>query len=439
MGSLARSACVVGALSLTLSGLVSVSAEADGVGRVVGGAYAADAGAVAEDVHDERIVIDQGHVDAVAPRMVDGTFRTLFRDSRTSDIVWREPESVIMHLTSEGREVVPDPAGGAAFIGEAGHVYYMIPQVQDPALLWAGWSTEAFSSSAVQGKFSFSLDQVEGPGGVLVFGWSPFGEPLMRFDSRDGLPDTYGVPAVTHEHANWVFTEPGVYRLTFTVAATLASGEQVEDSQTYTMAVGDVDPDDVTLPGDSGGDTGGSTGGDTGGDTGGSSGGDTGGDTGGNSGGDTGGSTGGDTGGDTGGSSGGGTGGSSGGDSGGDTGGDAGGDSNGSAGGDSGQVTGGGAGGDSGDDTAGTSGGASGSGTGGASGGTGAADGSGGSAGTGSVANGGQVGDGGKELAHTGAEVAVPLGAGGAVLLLAGAGAVYIGRRRSRAAAADHH
>ncbi|MFJ6070905.1 choice-of-anchor M domain-containing protein [Streptomyces sp. NPDC093065] len=405
MGSLARSACVVGALGLTLSGLLSASAEAYGAGRVVGGAYTADAGAaaVAEDVHDERIVIDQGHVDAVAPRMVDGTFRTLFRDSRTSDVVWHEPESVIMHLTSQGREVVPDPAGGAAFIGEAGDVYYMIPQVQDSALLWAGWSTEAFASSSVQGKLSFSLDQVEGPGGVLVFGWSPFGEPLMRFDSRDGLPDTYGVPAVTHEHANWVFTEPGVYRLTFTVAATLASGERVEDSQTYTMAVGDIDPDDVPLPGDPGGDTGGSTGGGTGG------------------------SSGGDSHGGTGGSSGG------------DTGGDAGGDSNGSTGGDSGQVTGGGAGDDSGDDTAGSSGGDSGPGTGGASGSAGVTDGSGGSTGTGLVANGGEGGVGSKELARTGAEIAVPLGAGGAALLLAGAGAVYIGRRRTRAAATDHH
>ncbi|MFA3875811.1 choice-of-anchor M domain-containing protein [Streptomyces sp. MMCC 100] len=427
MGSLARSACVVGALSLTLSGLLSASAEADGVSRAVGGAYEADAGTVAEDVHDERIVIDQGHVDAVAPRMVDGTFRTLFRDSRTSDIVWREPESVIMHLTSEGREVVPEPAGGAAFIGEAGHVYYLIPQVQDSALLWAGWSTEAFSSSSVQGKLSFSLDQVEGPGGVLVFGWSPFGEPLMRFDSRDGLPDTYGVPAVTHEHANWVFTEPGVYRLTFTVAATLASGEQVKDSQTYTMAVGDIDPDDVPLPGDPGGDTGGSTGGDTGGSSGG--------DTGGDSGDDTGGSSGGDTGGDSGGNTGGGTGGSSGG----DTGGDAGGGSNGSTGGDSGQVTGGGAGGDSGDDTAGPSGGDSGSGTGGTSGGADVPDGSGGRTGTGLVANGGEGSADSKELAHTGAEIAVPLGAGGAALLLAGAGAVYIGRRRTHATATDHH
>ncbi|MFD7817350.1 choice-of-anchor M domain-containing protein [Streptomyces sp. NPDC059785] len=202
---------------------------------------------------DERIVIDQGHVDAVAPRIVEGRFRTLFRDSRTSDIVWREPSSVIMHLTAAGRDVVPDPAGSLAFVGEPGDTYYCIPQTQDPDLLWAGWSTEAFGSSSVQGGLSFSLDEIEGPGDLLVFGWSPFGEPLMRFDSSDGLPDTYAVPAVTHEHANWVFTEQGVYRLTFTVAATLASGEQVKDSQTYTMAVGDVDTDDVSLPGDSGG------------------------------------------------------------------------------------------------------------------------------------------------------------------------------------------
>ncbi|MYX55500.1 LPXTG cell wall anchor domain-containing protein [Streptomyces sp. SID8382] len=330
----------------------------------------------------DRIVIDQGHVDAVAPRMADGEFRTLFRDSRTSDVVWREPGSVIMHLTDKSKQVVPDPAGGSAFIGEAGQVYYSIPQTQDPAILWAGWSTEAFSTSSVQGQLSFSLDKVEGPGGLLIFNWSPFGEPLMRFDSRDGLPDTYAVSAVTHEHANWVFTEQGVYRLTFTVSATLTSGEEVSDSQTYTMAVGDIDPDDVSLPGDSGGDTGG---------------------------GDSGGDSGGGSGGDASGGSGGGSGGGTGGGQGGNTGGDSGGDSDGGQGGDGGEESG--------------VGGSEGSSGGGSGGGLGA------DAGTGS----GTAGIGDSELARTGADMTVPLGAGGAALL-AGAGALYLSRRRPRGA-----
>lgn len=172
--------------------------------------------------------------------------------------MWREPTSVIMHLTSKGRETIPDPADGLAFIGDPGDTYYSIPQTQNPEVLWAGLNTEAFQSADIQGKFDLSLDEVEGPGELLVFGWSPFGEPLMRFETRDGLPDTYKVPARTHEHANWAFTEEGVYRLTFTFGAELASGEKVSDSQVFTMAVGDVDPAEVTLPGE-GAETGGTT------------------------------------------------------------------------------------------------------------------------------------------------------------------------------------
>ncbi|MFI1019682.1 choice-of-anchor M domain-containing protein [Streptomyces olivaceus] len=414
MRVLARFACVLGVLCSALSGPVLAA----------GGAQAAGAGASADGVLDERVVIDRGHVDAVAPRMVDGRLRTLFRDSRTSDVVWREPGSVIMHLTAGSRHVVPDPAGESAFIGEAGQVYHLLPQTQDPALLWAGWSTEAFEPSAVQGRFSLSLDEVEGPGGLLVFNWSPFGEPLMRFDSRDGLPDAYAVPPVTHEHANWVFTEQGVYRMTFTVAATLASGEEVKDSQTYTMAVGDVDPGDVPLPGDSDGDSGGGSGGDSGG-------------VGGVGGGDSGGGSGDDSGGESEGATGGGSGGGS-------VEGAGGGSAGGSDGG-----SGGGSGGGLGDDSGAVAGGASAGGPGGAVGGgtasvggTGAVAGGGSGegagtstgtgTGTGTGTAGGVSGSGGPELARTGAGAAVPLGLGGAGAVLVGAGAVYLVRRTPR-------
>ncbi|MBU6530345.1 choice-of-anchor M domain-containing protein [Streptomyces sp. NPDC057245] len=412
MRTLTRVACVLGALCTALAGPVLTA----------GGAHAAAADTSAGDVLDERVVIDRGHVDAVAPRMVDGRLRTLFRDSRTSDVVWREPGSVIMHLTAGSRNVVPDPAGGSAFIGEPGQVYYLLPQTQDPALLWAGWSTEAFEPSSVQGRFSFSLDEVEGPGSLLVFNWSPFGEPLMRFDSRDGLPDAYAVPAVTHEHANWVFTEQGVYRMTFTVAATLATGEEVKDSQTYTMAVGDVDPDDVPLPGDPG-DPGGDPGGVPGGDSGGVSGGAGGGDSGGGSGEATGGGSAGGSGGsgDSGGVGGVG-GGGSGGDSGGAAGGGSGAASGGDAGGATGAVAGGGSDGGTGTSTSAGTGTSTSAGTG-TSAGTTAGTGT----GTGPAAR--ASGSGGGELARTGAGAAVPLVVGGAGAVLLGAGALYLVRR----------
>ncbi|RMB82469.1 choice-of-anchor M domain-containing protein [Streptomyces shenzhenensis] len=410
MRATTRSAYVMGVLALTAAGVVSVAPAGHGstVTYAAPAAYAAET--ATSEVADERIVIDTGHVDAIAPRLVDGEFRTLFKDSRTSDVVWREPNSVIMHLTSRGKQTVPDPADGLSFIGDAGDTFYAIPQTQDPEVLWAGWSTEAFQNTDIQGNFTLALDKVEGPGGLLIFEWSPFGEPMMRFDTRDGLPDAYEVPARTHEHANWVFTEEGVYRMTFTFKAQLSSGAEVSDSQVFTMAVGDVDPDEVPLPGDE--DPGGSTdGGATGGgstDGGATGGGST--DGGATDGGSTdGGSTGGgatDGGSADGGATGGGStgGGSTGG---GSTGGgsvDGGSVGGGST--DGGSTDGGSTSGGSADEPSGTTGGASVKG-----------------------------GTSGKELAATGAGTAVPLGLTGAALLAAGAGTtVYLHRRKARGA-----
>ncbi|GAA2113755.1 choice-of-anchor M domain-containing protein [Streptomyces synnematoformans] len=262
MGATNRTARVLAALGLTAAGLASAGAAGGGGGDAAAGTPPAVsvAAPASGDVVDERTVIDKGHVDAIAPRLVEGGFRTLLRDSRDpADVVWREPSSVVMHLTPAGRQTIPDPAGGLAYVGEPGDVFHLIPQVQNPEVVWAGWNTEAFAAADLDGRLRLSLDEVEGPGALAVWAWSPFGQPLPRFDTRDGLPDGYEVGAGTHEHANWAFTEEGVYRMTFTFSATLASGEEVSDSGVFTMAVGDIDPDDVPLPGDDGGSSDGGT------------------------------------------------------------------------------------------------------------------------------------------------------------------------------------
>ncbi|MFI9616509.1 choice-of-anchor M domain-containing protein [Streptomyces sp. NPDC052023] len=424
----------MGALALSMAGLVSAGA-ASGTGSVstaVPAAYAAPLAAdpAASDVVDERIVIDTGHVDAIAPRMVDGEFRTLFKDSRTTEVVWREPRSVIMHLTTAGELTIPD--AGYDFLGAPGDVIYMIPQTQNPEVLWAGWSTEAFRDADIQGTFELSLNTLEGPGQLLMFDWDMFGQAVMKFDSTDGVGDTYPVAAQTHEHSNWAFTEPGVYRLGFTFSATLASGEVVSDSQIFTMAVGDVDTDSIALPGDDGdgGNDGGTTdGGQNGGTTdGGQNGGTTNGGTtdgGTTDGGQNGGTTdGGQNGGTTDGGQNGGT--TDGGQNGGTT------DGGTTDGGQNGGTTNGGTT-DGGQNGGTTNGGTTDGGTTGDNGTTGAVTGGatdGGSTSGGTSPNGG--------LAQTGAGLALPLGASGAALLVVGAGAaVYLHRRKQQSGPAD--
>lgn len=202
-------------------------------------------------VLDDRVLIDAGHVDAVAPRMVGDAFRLLFKDSRDPAApIWRHPESVILHVTDAGRVEITEDMPGLAFLGPPGTVFHHIPETQDPAIVWAGWNTEAFANTDITANFAMSLEAVDGPGQLVMFASSPFGEPLFTFDSRDGLPDTIGVPARTHAHSMWVFTRPGVYRLTFGYGATATGGGELRDTAVYTVVVGDAtDPDTVPLPG----------------------------------------------------------------------------------------------------------------------------------------------------------------------------------------------
>jgi putative ABC transporter-associated repeat protein len=188
----------------------------------------------------DTVVVDNGHVDAVAPRIIDGRLQVQYKDgSRPDAPVWREPGTVVTHVKPESRMQVPE-GPDYAFLGDPGDDLWMIPQTQIPGIVWAGWNTEELGAATVSGDVTLGLSKVDGPGNVAVFltGQSP----TVVFNAADGLPDTLRVPLGTHAHANWGFAAEGIYRLTFTVTATLASGKTQTDTDTYTFTVGNVDP-----------------------------------------------------------------------------------------------------------------------------------------------------------------------------------------------------
>ncbi|MGC7102730.1 choice-of-anchor M domain-containing protein [Amycolatopsis lurida] len=190
---------------------------------------------------DDCVVLDDGHVDAIAPRVLDGQLTTQVKDGTAGpdQVVWRDPGEVVLHAVPAAKNTIPSNNPGYAFLGPAGSPVWLIPQTQIPGIVWAGWNTEELGPATVSGDVTLSLSEVDGPGNVAVFltGLSP----TVLFNAVDGLPDNLQVPLGTHAHANWGFTAEGVYRLTFTVTATLASGGQQSDTDTYTFAVGDVD------------------------------------------------------------------------------------------------------------------------------------------------------------------------------------------------------
>jgi surface-anchored protein len=198
------------------------------------------AAAVQPPVASGKITVERGHVDALAPRLVDGGLRVHVKDgSVVGTVTWREPADVEFKVTNAARVALPD-AAALSFLGAAGGQIHLLPQQEQPGILWIGWSTEELKPADVTGPVTWTLTSVTGPGPFGLFTTGSFGAHSVIFNSTDGLPDTHSVALGTHAHANWAFGKPGRYRLDFTVSATKSDGNTVRDTESYTFVVGDA-------------------------------------------------------------------------------------------------------------------------------------------------------------------------------------------------------
>lgn len=198
----------------------------------------------------DAVVLSKGHTDAVDVRYENGALRLKVKDDTVNPAVVRDPADVTFQVLPAARTSVPDlPA--FSFLGAPGRTIWMLPQVQDPALLWPGWNTTTLGAGVFAGdKVTISLVDVAGPGAVTLFDTNSLGTPNVKFRSDDGLPDRLDVPVHTHAHAGWVFSAEGTYTLTFQADATLVDGTPLTTGAVdYRFVVGDLQPGggDVSL------------------------------------------------------------------------------------------------------------------------------------------------------------------------------------------------
>ncbi|ASO21521.1 surface-anchored protein [Actinoalloteichus hoggarensis] len=192
-------------------------------------------------------VLADGHVD-IAARLIDDALDISVKDGTVTGVTeWRSFTDVVLHVRPEAQIVVPDSAD-FGFLGAPGDPAWVLPQAQQSGILWPGWNTEEIADGALAGPLDFSLIDAKGPGRFALFVNGSFGTPDVLFDSGDGTPDSFTVPLGTHAHGNWAFSEEGVYELTLEYAGRLPSGEQVSDRGVLAVAVGDVEPGNVTPP-----------------------------------------------------------------------------------------------------------------------------------------------------------------------------------------------
>jgi surface-anchored protein len=185
-----------------------------------------------------RLVLDQGHVDVVGIAFENGAFDVHVHDEAHG--VEYAPSAVELVAKASAEIAVPDDPA-YRFLGTAGSRAWVLPQVQDPDLLWPGIGAEEIPSGVFTGDaLKVDLVGVSGPADVSIFTTDAFGAPSVLADSGDGLPDTIDTTAGGHLHSNWAFEAPGYYTLKVRVSGTLAAtGKTVTSSvATYCFKVG---------------------------------------------------------------------------------------------------------------------------------------------------------------------------------------------------------
>ena len=176
-----------------------------------------------------------GHFDFGAV-LNGGGLSAQVKDDRTSPAIWKQPDALTFVLGDSAKTTMP---GGMGHIAPAGAEVYLIGATQQPTVPWVGWNTQNPELIAqASGPATLTLTDLQGPGKLSVFLSGNFGSAGTTV--FNGVGDSFSVPLNTHQHANWVFTAPGLYSATLTWSVPLKSGGQVSASGTLNFEVGDV-------------------------------------------------------------------------------------------------------------------------------------------------------------------------------------------------------
>jgi surface-anchored protein len=101
--------------------------------------------------------------------------------------------------------------------GNAGQPFWILPQSQNPNLLYLGVNSERIPSGVFTGPLTIQLKRLVGPGYFMVWQATGPGQYNIRINTRDGIGtnDNFMPLLGSHEHFNWGFSTTGVYCATF--------------------------------------------------------------------------------------------------------------------------------------------------------------------------------------------------------------------------------
>ncbi len=142
-----------------------------------------------EEWSNEASEISVGHVD-LGPRLIDGQWRAGLRHDAESGAVWRDPNQTVLRVNDAAIMTAPDSADYPFLADVAGKPVYVVPQTQNPGVVWLGWNTQDPAVTAtIDRGLTMRVGPVSGPGRAWLFLQSgTFGKPLLLADSGAALP-----------------------------------------------------------------------------------------------------------------------------------------------------------------------------------------------------------------------------------------------------------
>lgn len=199
-------------------------------------------------VNVTSLVPDGGDPHSYEPSLRD-VRNVVYADVAFSNYVMLEEHNIIKTLDANLDE---DAANVSLAEDAVKYAAEIIPLVEDVSLdtIWLGLRARGDGDTYGANRASdvlLSATEVTGPGAVFGYLTGSFGDTDVYFNSPDGFDasdgfraDTATLPADAHTHMSWVFTKPGVYRLT--LSARLRVDQQAKPiplgDATFTLVVG---------------------------------------------------------------------------------------------------------------------------------------------------------------------------------------------------------
>lgn len=186
-------------------------------------------------IDETSIALSFGHVDAIAVfhECSSGALEVATKDDSAAigGARFRDVAQVLIHGNAGAAMQVPEGLPPQwSFVGAPGSTVWILPEVQIESVVWPGWDSNGVEPGVYDGDtLELRLNSVDGPGRFIGYVDGPTGSPLFIFDPENDLMSTT-MHSGSHVHLNWLFSEPGLYKLAFAIEGTKGGGATMTTS-----------------------------------------------------------------------------------------------------------------------------------------------------------------------------------------------------------------